>query len=187
MARLKAKATVIISRDDALHHMEELNNIDKVLLKLDLDEAKAIQTVKEKYNKKRVEKNVTALMNQKKMLIVQLIVWAKNSYLGWTKKTLKTAFGDIGVRTATPSVVLVKSVAKNNKEAMALVISQGKKSFIRTIEELDKEAILKRFKDKSINNVELKSMGLKVKQTDDGWIESAESVKIEKALKELVK
>ena len=183
MARIKVKNS-IKNAEQAREAMDELNAIDTDIADVALREAKALQRVKVRYagfreNGKHAEKK-----SRKGVLQVELKAWAESDSSSWETKTYETPAGRLGFRLSTPAVKLIKKIAKSFKASVELLRGDNS-GFIRTVEEVDKEAILAAARHDDFDEAALRKCGLQVDQEDEFWIETEAAKALEKALNKL--
>jgi len=183
MPRIKPKNR-ITTRDQAEASMARLNEIDHHLAAWDMDEARRIAALREmKAREQRSEGRLT-IETEKALLLKELKLWADKDSNGWKTRGLELKLGRLGFRTGMPTVVLVKKVAKNLANALALLLLHMPE-FVRTKEEIDKEGILAEARDKDLDKDLLAQCGLKVTQKEEFWVETDASVRLDKAVKAL--
>jgi len=184
MARTKPKDQ-ITTLTDAIKAMKTINETDIKTAHWEIEEAKALSLVKEEFAEVRMKNKYGELISEKKLLVKDLQSWAKKEEPKWKTKTLTTPFGRLGFRKSTPAVKLIKRIAKNFKEALEWLKNNRFDEYIRTVEEIDKDAILADVRDKEITNEDIEACGLKVDQKDEFWVESNAASDLDKAVKEL--
>lgn len=181
--RLKPKNS-ITCLEQAEAAMAKIDDIDRRLAGWDLEEAEAVQKVRDEFNEKRKAGGYIAIETQRAFLARELEAWAETDAANWGKKTVETAYGSFGYRFSSPSVALVKRVARSFKHALELL---GKRLpvYIRTVSEVDREGILAAEREKTLDAKALRECGLEVRQANEFWIESNAAKDLEAAAKAL--
>lgn len=175
----------ITSRADAEQAMEDLNLIDAAITEYEIAEEKEVMAVRERWSAHRQIKGVFSMQERKDLLIRELEAWAKEDRSTWAQlKTLETPFGRLGFRMAPKSVVLIKSIAKNMKIALAL-LEEALPDFVRKNPKVDKKGILAADQKHALDAEQLRKCGLKVHQVEEFWIETAVSKNLREAAEEI--
>jgi len=183
MPRLKPKNS-IMTKDQAVDAMQQICEIDRVMAAYAMTEAEEIAKVREKHAEIQLRMGVRSMEGKKALLIRELEAWAKEDRANWPAKSITTSFGAFGFRTGNKAVALLKSQAKNLKEALEnLQISLPQ--FIRRAPAIDMDAILAADRNKKLNHDVLNSCGLKVEQKETFWVETAASKDLAEAAKAL--
>lgn len=81
-------------------------------------------------------------------------------------RAMKLTFGRVGFRTLTESVVLLNKRYKWDGVLIAIK-EQFKRRFIRMVESLDKELILRKYREGKLTDAELAEAGLKIDQGEE--------------------
>lgn len=183
MARMKPKNT-ITTRSQAEAAMAKLNSIDAGLARMDLDEAEAICTVREKHNLIQREAGRPGMEAEKALLAKELEAWAESEAAGWAKRSIDTPFGSFGFRVGQPTVSLIKKIAKSFDAALEL-LKGPLPAYVRDVPQIDKAQILADNTAKVLDPQALAECGLEVKQDDEFWIETTASKDLEAAAKKL--
>ena len=168
--RLKTQIEPVIqTRDDAEAAMNELaltvNNQRRIITQRD----KEILGITEQWANKLAE-----ISDEIKTLTEQLRVWADTNSDQFPKdrKSIELASGKLGFRTGTPKLALYSRSFTWDK--VLGFIRSKMPEFIRTKEEVDKEAILGGYSmsgDKPKADADLRSVGLRVTQDESFFIE----------------
>lgn len=182
--RLKPKNSVTCL-DQAESALARIDEIDRQFAGWDLGEAEAVQKVRDEFNEKRKAGGSLTLETQRAFLARELEAWAEADAPNWgKKKTVATAYGSFGYRVSQPAVILVKKVARSFKAALELV-EKRLPTYVRTVSEIDKEAILAADRDAVLDTRELRECGLEVRQVEEFWLESNAAKDLEKASRKL--
>lgn len=183
MARIKPK-NEIMTRDQAEEAMKRLDEIERRFAEWDLEEAAAVAEVRERFIEKRKAANYAGLEAQRSLLVKELQAWAETDSANWKGKTLPMQCGSVGYRVTQPTVKLIKRVCKSFADLLT-GLKLLKPEFIRTKEEVDKEAILAAYREGTVDDAILATLGIKVEQADEFWIETSASKDLEEAVKKL--
>jgi phage host-nuclease inhibitor protein Gam len=167
--RIKVALASITTRDDAEAAMNELamicNNERKEIAWRD---AEVLEV------NRRHEGNLSAYATAKQAKTEVLRAWLEThpEELPKGRKSLDMVSGVIGFRTGTPKLSLV-SRAFTWEKVLGLVRRFGilGPTWIRTKEEVNKEVLLGDYANRSVNDAELKGLGLKVVQEESFFIE----------------
>lgn len=183
MARIKPKNS-ITNKEQAHAAIAKVNNIDMQLAGWDMEEANEIAALREKHAEKQRKGNRVGIEAEKSLLVKELSAWAETDSQTWEKKTYETPFGKMGFRVSTPAVVLVKKVARNFKEALALLAARLPE-FVRNEPVIYKEAILAIDRVGGLDISKLEKCGLAIEQREEFWLETNASKDLEEAGKRL--
>lgn len=121
----------------------------------------------------RCAPHLAKIENSINSLTQQLQRWAEANPSEFPKdrKSIPMSAGTIGFRTGTPKLALLSRAWSWDKVLSSIKLSGFFPSFIRTKEEVDKDAILGDYSDKIVADFELTALGLKVTQTESFFIE----------------
>ena len=175
-----AKSKKVISQSEAEKMMLEVNDLDKKLVHHALAEADAIAKVRKLYRLGKNGIRLTGLEQKKAELEKKLNDYADADRGNWRKKSLNLSGGVMGFRVNPCSVSLIKSIAKNEKDAAANTFTLYR-PFVSRILVLDKEAIRRAFMCDQLDEAKLRECGLKVKQGEGFFLKSNCSDALEKA------
>ncbi|MBP8975083.1 MAG: host-nuclease inhibitor Gam family protein [Bacteroidetes bacterium] len=159
---MKPKIEVAIKSFDEIDgYLAELGAIEASLqheeAKLNEQEQKARQEFKER------TENLVSRKNDILVTLETFCIGNKNEFE--KTRVLEFVHGNIGFRTTPPKVTML-----NRKYNINTVLELLKKikltKYIRTKEELDKEAVLADYAAKEINDPKLASVGLKIDQSE---------------------
>ncbi|EIJ33343.1 host-nuclease inhibitor Gam family protein [Thiothrix nivea] len=158
MARTKTVAVAAAtSLEEAEKKIQRLGEVQREISRLEHDMNDELNPIKEKY-----ENQAKPFKDELNALQTAIQMWAetnKPDLLTGKAKTVKCATGDFGWRTSTPSV-RITGVAVVLERLKQLALLQ----FIRTKEEINKEAILAN--PKEIEHVK----GITIAQSESFWI-----------------
>lgn len=183
MPRTKPK-NKITTRQEAEYAMARLCEIERMMTKLVLNEAEAIAEVRKQYAAARENFDFAALETEMTLLVRELQAWAKEAREEWPQKTLVTPWGSLGYRTAPKAVTLIKTIAKNEKEALHLLECYVD-GFIRKVPTIDKEGILAADREGKLDADILRGCGLKIQQKEEFWLETTASEELKAASERL--
>ena len=134
--RMRGKALpAATNREDAEQKIQRLGELQRDLVRLEAEMNDRLSPIKERY-----ENAAKPLNAEIEELWAGVQAWAESNkpdLLDGKAKTAKLSTGDVGWRTSTPSVRLT-----NAKAVLEGLKQMGLVKFIRTTEEINKEAIL---------------------------------------------
>lgn len=183
MPRTKPK-NKITTRQEAESAMARLCEIERMLAKLALSEAEEIAEIRKKHAAARERLGIAALETEMSLKVRELEAWAKEASAEWPTKSIATPWGEIGYRTAPKAVVLIKAIAKNEKEAIHLLECYVD-DFIRKVPTIDKEGILAADREGKLDADILRGCGLKIQQKEEFWLETTASEELKAAAERL--
>ncbi len=134
---------------------------------LEAEQNQAILNVRDNYGPKieGIKKQVKASLTS----CSEFALRERDGLFAKDAKTAETALAKYGFRTSTPQV---KTVSKWSLDrALEAILKAGKRLFVRTKDEIDKEAILKAHRDGDVTAAELRAFGLVVAQDESFWVE----------------
>jgi phage host-nuclease inhibitor protein Gam len=162
MTRIRLTKTVIASRAEAETVLGEIaaGTAQLNALRAGLDQE--ITAARQRY-----EQRIDALQKQNEQKSGLLQQWAEGSPESFPegRKSIELLHGRIGFRTSTPAL---KTVAGWTFKRALEVIDR---LFVRTKEELDKEAVLAAYARGDLSDSELKRVGLRVAQEESFFVE----------------
>jgi phage host-nuclease inhibitor protein Gam len=166
--RMSGKALpAATNREDAEQKIQRLGELQRDLVRLEAEMNDQLSPIKEHY-----ENTAKPLNAEIEELWAGVQAWAESNkpdLLDGKAKTAKLSTGDVGWRTSTPSVRLT-----NAKVVLEGLKQMGLNQFIRTTEEVNKEAILAA--PQAVQHVK----GISISQTETFFIKPFAS-EIEKA------
>ncbi len=181
--RIKPKRQ-IMTREAAEAALARLNQIDTALVRWCLAEAEAVAAVRQAHAEKQRDGGRIGFEAEKALLVKELEEWAKEASATWERKTLETSSGRLGFRMTTPSVVLIKRIAKKFENAVELLMLTLP-DFVRTVYEVDKEKILATDRADGLDREALNRCGLDIYKEDEFWVETGASKDLDEAAKKL--
>jgi phage host-nuclease inhibitor protein Gam len=164
----KSLTPALVTREDAEARMNDLAQAQNFLIALRSDMDAEILTVKARF-----EEGIGEAQDIVKQYETQLQDWAiANPDLFQKPKSIAFLSGSIGFRTGTPKLVLGRGWTW---EKSLLAIQQNGFAFVRSKDEVDKEAILAfcaSEQDKvRLDTHVLKPIGIRLVQDEGVWIE----------------
>lgn len=173
MSKAKKKPMVLQGINAAEDAMKRLHQIGLTREYWAQMEARDIQKAKDKWDAKRQEGNEPDLIKEQKELETALETYAEASRAKWPAKSLKLKYGILSFHAGQPAVKIIKSISKNLSVALQRLSKlPWSKPYIRTVDEINKEAILDSRKswdqkgDVDVFDAQIKEAGLKVVQEE---------------------
>ncbi|QPJ61669.1 MAG: hypothetical protein G3M70_07130 [Candidatus Nitronauta litoralis] len=174
MSKSKKKPVIIKDIAQAEEAVKRLHQIGLKREYWSQMEARDIQKVKDKWDARRAEGDEPALIKEQKELEAALETYAGASRAKWDAKSLKLRYGTLSFHAGQPAVKTIRSIAKNFEVALARLIAlPWSKPYIRTVQEINKDAILdsrkvweKKPGGMPLYDSQLKEAGLKVVQEE---------------------
>lgn len=167
-SRIKIKLPAITTRDEAESVMNELaqaeNNRRKFIARRDAE----VLNINSQY-----EGGIAACAEAVREKSDILRAWAEATPEAFPKgrKSLDLVSGVIGFRTGTPKLALLSRAWNWDKVLEAF--RHGLKKYIRTKDEVNKDAVLADYATRQICDAELAAEGLKVVQEESFFVEPA--------------
>lgn len=159
-------ATSLKSYEEVDNKLFQLGQLQSKISKKEADMNGSIDKIKEKFNNDTLQERAEAELLKKDI----------EGFLAINKadfdqaRTKKMIHGVVGFRFGTPKVLLL-----NKKFSMNVVLEHAKKifkkKFIRTKEELDKDAILAAYSAKEVDDQKLSGIGLRIDKDESFVIE----------------
>ncbi len=184
MARIKVKNTITTAAQ-AEAAIARIDATDRQFAQWDLEEAEAVQRVREEFAEKRKAGGYAGLEAERALLVRELEAWAETASADWKKKTMEFTCGRLGFRVSQPAVKLVRKVARSFKAALSLLENSPVSYYIRHEPKIDREQILADYREGDLDLPALSKCGLTVDQTEEFWVESNASKDLDDAAKRL--
>jgi phage host-nuclease inhibitor protein Gam len=163
-SRIKKKLMVVPDRTEMEILLGDVRTLHIALLRINAQREAAVKAIDD-----RVAPELDKINLAIEEKVAQIQAWAEaNPREFENKKSLELTHGTIGFRTGTPALKLI-SRAWNWDQAL-LAISEHLPNFIRSVPEIDKEALIAQRGDENIQWA-LPCCGLKVTQAESFFID----------------
>jgi len=159
------KNEIIQTFEDADKKLFELAQLETIVAKKEAMMNKRIQDIKEEFDKSTSDYRATKTLIEKE--IEDFLLINKAEFL--KQRTRQLTHGSLGYRTNPPKVTQL-----NKKYSVGTTIELIKKildpkKYIRSKEEINKDALLVDYAAKAIDDTQIASVGLKIDQADSPY------------------
>lgn len=165
--KLPLNTNIITTRDDAETVMRELAEAITIQRRIQSDRDAQVLEIN-----KRVEQPLARLSETIKNQTDTLRAWAEANPDQFPKgrKSIEMTSGTLGFRTGTPALKLFSRAFTWDK-VLQLIRQGAAADYIRTKEEVAKDTILADHASKIIQDADLRTLGLKVDQSESFFVE----------------